>query len=145
MTIIIRKKILKTVAVEKDMRTQLNNVIFGLINQPQFWIKHRSENFTTVLNYLIVGAINQPQVWIEQKGASMDTEITPCDEEEDKKVNVHVQSNSAGAVYGLGMIGAAIYYINKGTTPREKAIGFLKALVWPVFLVKQALEFLERE
>ena len=75
----------------------------------------------------------------------MDTEITPSGETKDQKVNVRVQGGSSGAVYGLGMIGAAIYYINKGTTPQEKALGFLKALVWPVFVVKQALEYLERE
>lgn len=75
----------------------------------------------------------------------MDTNITPSNEKEDQKVNVRVQGGSSGAVYGLGIIGAAIYYINKGLNPQEKALGFLKALVWPVFLVKQALEFLERE
>ncbi len=75
----------------------------------------------------------------------MDTEITPSGETKDQKVNVRVQGGSSEAVYGLGMIGAAIYYINKGTTPQEKALGFLKALVWPVFVVKQALEYLERE
>jgi hypothetical protein len=127
------------------MRNQLNYVIFGLINQPQIWVKHRSENLTTVLNYLILGVINQPQLRIEQKGENMETEITPSKECEDEKVNVRGQGGSSGAVYGLGMIGAAIYYINKGLTPQEKALGFLKALVWPVFLVKQALEFLERE
>jgi len=74
----------------------------------------------------------------------MTTEITP-DEEKDEKVNVRVQGGSSGAVYGLGVIGASIYYINRGTTYQEKAIGFLKALVWPVFVVKQILEFLEKE
>ena len=127
------------------MRNQLNHIIFGLVNQPQIWIKHRGENITTVLNYLIFGVVNQPQLRIENKGDNMDTEITPSKECEDEKVNVRVQGGSSGAVYGLGIIGAAIYYINKGTTPQEKTIGFLKALVWPVFLVKQALEYLEKE
>ncbi len=74
----------------------------------------------------------------------MNTEITPT-EKEDKKVDVRVQGGSSGAVYGLGVIGACIYYISRGTTPQEKAIGFLKALVWPVFLVKEVLEFLEKK
>jgi hypothetical protein len=74
----------------------------------------------------------------------MTTEITPT-KEEDKNVNVRVQGGSSGAVYGLGMIGACIYYISRGTTNQEKALGFLKALVWPVFLVKGVLEFLEKE
>ncbi len=74
----------------------------------------------------------------------MATEITPVEGKE-PNVNVKVQGGSSGAVYGLGMIGAAIYYISRGTTNQEKMIGFLKALVWPVFLVKQAFEFLEKE
>jgi hypothetical protein len=74
----------------------------------------------------------------------MTAELIPT-KEEDKKVDVRVQGGSSGAVYGLGMIGACIYYISRGTTYQEKALGFLKALVWPVFLVKGLLEFLEKE
>jgi hypothetical protein len=92
----------------------------------------------------MIGIINQPQVSIKQIGEKMDTDITET-ENEDEKVNVRVQGGSSGAVYGLGVIGACIYYISQGTTPQEKAIGFLKALVWPVFLVKGALEFLDKQ
>jgi hypothetical protein len=74
----------------------------------------------------------------------MTAEISPT-EQEDQKINVKVQGGSSGAVYGLGVIGACIYYISRGTTTQEKFQGFLKALVWPVFLVKEALEFLEKE
>ena len=38
-------------------------------------------------------------------------------------------------VYILGMIGAAIYFITKATTFGAGVIGFLKALVWPAYLV----------
>ncbi|OGN90323.1 MAG: hypothetical protein A2Y88_14510 [Chloroflexi bacterium RBG_13_48_10] len=74
----------------------------------------------------------------------MTDEIAPS-EGKDEKVNVQVHGGSSGAVYGLGVIGACIFYMSRGTTTQEKAMGFLKALVWPVFLVKQALEFLEKE
>jgi hypothetical protein len=50
------------------------------------------------------------------------------------------QSNSA--VYGLGLIGAAIYFISSATTLWIGVIGFLKALVWPAFLVYYAFQFL---
>jgi hypothetical protein len=93
---------------------------------------------------MIVGVFNQPQIWIEQKGEIMTTEITPTEEKGDN-VNVRVQGGSSGAVYGLGVIGASIYYISHAITPQEKALGFLKALVWPVFLVKEVLEFLHKE
>ncbi|MBN1414923.1 MAG: hypothetical protein JW973_07470 [Bacteroidales bacterium] len=51
----------------------------------------------------------------------------------------HAQQNAAsGAVYGLGLIGAAIYFISHATTFWLGVLGFLKAIVWPVFLVYQA-------
>lgn len=46
------------------------------------------------------------------------------------------------AVYGLGFIGAAIYYISNATGFWMGALGFLKALVWPAFLVYEALKSL---
>lgn len=46
----------------------------------------------------------------------------------------------AGAVYGLGLIGAAIYYISVATSFWMGVLGFLKAIVWPVFLVWEALK-----
>jgi hypothetical protein len=46
-----------------------------------------------------------------------------------------------GAVYGLGFIGAAIYYISNATGFWMGVLGFLKALVWPAFLVYQSLKF----
>jgi len=41
-------------------------------------------------------------------------------------------------VYGLGMIGAWVYFWRKGETPGEKALGLAKGLVWPAFLVYEA-------
>jgi hypothetical protein len=89
------------------MHNQHNYIIFGLINQPQIWIKHQERALSNVLNYLLVGMINQPQVWITQTGENMSDEIEPT-EEKDEKVNVRVQGGSSGAVYGLGLIGACI-------------------------------------
>lgn len=54
-----------------------------------------------------------------------------------------VQNNApASAVYGLGLIGAAIYYISIATSFWVGVLGFLKALVWPAFLVYEALNSL---
>ncbi len=44
-----------------------------------------------------------------------------------------------GAVYGLGFIGAAIYYISTATGFWMGVLGILKALVWPAFLVYELL------
>lgn len=56
-----------------------------------------------------------------------------------------VVSGSAGAdaVYGIGMIGAWIYYFKRATTMRERVLAILKGFVWPAFLVYEALMFLE--
>jgi hypothetical protein len=45
-------------------------------------------------------------------------------------------------IYGLGFIGAAIYFISTATTFLLGVIGFLKALVWPAFLVYYLFQFL---
>ncbi len=49
----------------------------------------------------------------------------------------------SGAVYGLGFIGAAIYYLQHATTFPEGVLGILKAIVWPAMLVYKALGFLK--
>ena len=49
----------------------------------------------------------------------------------------------SGAVYGLGFIGAAIYFISHATTFWLGVLGFLKAMVWPAFLVYEALKYLK--
>lgn len=54
------------------------------------------------------------------------------------KVTQH--STSSNAVYGLGLIGAAIYYISIANSFWMGAVGILKALVWPAFLVFEALK-----
>ncbi len=56
------------------------------------------------------------------------------------KKEVH-HNAPAGAIYGLGLIGAAIYFISQATTFWLGVLGFLKALVWPVFFVWEGLKF----
>ena len=51
-------------------------------------------------------------------------------------------SNCGNAVYGLGFVGAAVYYISTATGFWIGVLGVLKAIVWPVFLVYGALKFL---
>ena len=53
-------------------------------------------------------------------------------------------SEGGSVVYCLGLIGAAVYFIGNATTFWMGVIGFLKALVWPAFLVYQAFEFLSK-
>jgi len=48
----------------------------------------------------------------------------------------------ANAVYGLGAIGAAVYFIQEATTVGMGLLGLLKALVWPAFVVYGVLKYL---
>jgi hypothetical protein len=43
--------------------------------------------------------------------------------------------------YGLGFLGAAIYYISTATGFWTGVLGVLKAIVWPAFLVYHAMKF----
>lgn len=45
----------------------------------------------------------------------------------------------SGAIYGLGLIGAAVFYIGHAAGFWAGVLGLLKALVWPAFLVYHAL------
>jgi hypothetical protein len=48
----------------------------------------------------------------------------------------------SSAIYGLGFIGAAYYYITTAAGFWMGVLGFLKALVWPAFLVYGLLKSL---
>jgi len=50
-------------------------------------------------------------------------------------------SSPAGVVYGLGFIGAAIYFLQHSNTLLTGVLGILKALVWPAFVVYKLFEF----
>lgn len=54
-----------------------------------------------------------------------------------KEFQQHAPNN---AVYGLGVIGAMIYFISNAAGFWMGVVGFLKALVWPAFLVYEALK-----
>ena len=74
----------------------------------------------------------------------MDTELETAEQEE-KKYNIQLQNHQSDAVYGIGLIGAWVYYIGRATTPQEKIRGFFKAFAWPAILVYKLFKFLEKE
>jgi hypothetical protein len=63
-----------------------------------------------------------------------------------KNMKMHAISchsaHSGSAVYGLGFVGAAVYYISTATGFWIGVLGVLKAIVWPAFLVFGLLKFL---
>lgn len=56
-----------------------------------------------------------------------------------QKVNKKVVKQSSG-VYGLGFIGALIYFIQYATSFWDGVLGVLKAVVWPAMLVYELLK-----
>ena len=51
-------------------------------------------------------------------------------------------NSSLSAVYGLGFIGALVYYISTATGFWLGVLGVLKAIVWPAFFVFELFKFL---
>ncbi|MBU1975453.1 MAG: hypothetical protein KKG59_03545 [Nanoarchaeota archaeon] len=52
------------------------------------------------------------------------------------------QCCSSSAIYGLGFVGAAIYYISTATGFWNGVWGFIKAIVWPAFMAFEVMKFL---
>ncbi len=63
-------------------------------------------------------------------------------EKQVKIINKRV-GGGGGAVYGLGFVGALVYYLQHATTFWAGIIGILKALVWPAFLIFKLFELLK--
>ncbi|MFW5754675.1 MAG: hypothetical protein ACOCV9_07710 [Marinilabiliaceae bacterium] len=50
-------------------------------------------------------------------------------------------NHTGSGVYGLGFIGAAVFFIGNATSLVTGLLGFLKALLWPAFLVYEAFKY----
>ncbi len=74
----------------------------------------------------------------------MTAESAPT-EQADRKMKVKVQGGSSDTVYGLGLVGAWMYYIGRATTNQQRVQGFLKGFIWPVTLVYELLKFFNKE
>lgn len=48
-----------------------------------------------------------------------------------------------GGAYGLGFIGAAVYYIQAADSFGTGLLGILKAIVWPAFMVYHVFRFIQ--
>jgi hypothetical protein len=65
--------------------------------------------------------------------------------EKDRKDGRAWANRGAGggnAVYGLGLVGALVYYIQHAHGFWPVVVGVLKALVWPAFVIYDLLTFL---
>lgn len=52
-------------------------------------------------------------------------------------------SATGGALYGFGLLGALVYYIQHADSILAGFVGVLKAVVWPAMLVYHLLGFLQ--
>jgi hypothetical protein len=64
--------------------------------------------------------------------------------EKDRKAWSNRNAGGGNAVYGLGLIGALVYYIHTAHGFWAGVLGILKALVWPAFVIYDLLGFLSR-
>ncbi len=48
----------------------------------------------------------------------------------------------SGAIYGLGLLGAAVYYLQHATSFLDGIIGLIKAIGWPAVILYKVLEML---
>ena len=49
---------------------------------------------------------------------------------------------SGGFLYFMGFLGAAIFFIGKAASLGAGIVGFLKAIIWPLFLVLEAFKYM---
>ncbi len=71
-----------------------------------------------------------------KKSARLDVNVNACE----CKCKHRGMCGGAGCGYGLGFLGAAIYYISTASGFWMGVLGVLKALVWPAFLVFELLK-----
>jgi hypothetical protein len=78
------------------------------------------------------------------KGDEMAAELSTTEKDE-KQVNVKLHGGGSDTVYGLGLIGAWVFYIGRAQNFQEGVVGFFKGIFWPAFLVYELLTFLHKE
>lgn len=57
--------------------------------------------------------------------------------------NITKTTHASNAVYGLGFIGAAVYYVQMASGFWSVIVGLIKALLWPAFIIYEVLRHLE--
>lgn len=50
--------------------------------------------------------------------------------------------NAPGAIYGIGMLGALVYYIQHATSFWNGALGVVEAVFWPAMVIYRVFDLL---
>jgi len=54
-----------------------------------------------------------------------------------------MKHSGSGAVYGLGFLGALVFYVQQATDIGTFVVGIIKAIVWPAIVTYAALGYLK--
>jgi hypothetical protein len=54
-----------------------------------------------------------------------------------------MRKDSSGAIYGMAVIGAAVYYVQHAVTLLAGLVGIFKAIFWPAVLIYKVLDLLK--
>ena len=54
-----------------------------------------------------------------------------------------IRQGGGEAVYGLGLIGAWVYYLSHAGTFWLGVLGFFKGIVWPAMLIYELVKYLD--
>jgi len=79
---------------------------------------------------------------IEDKIKAKVEEKCNCDCEDNHKYYHHKCHAGNGCIYGLGLIGSAVFFISQAGTFWQGVLGFLKALVWPALMAYELFKYL---
>ena len=71
------------------------------------------------------------------------TTLKTTKEQEIQKPTMVFKGNSSDSVYGLGFIGALVYYMRRAKSFQDGVVGFIKAIVWPAILVYEIFKLLK--
>jgi hypothetical protein len=63
-------------------------------------------------------------------------------EEKNIQIIKNKYGGGSGAVYGLGFIGALVYYLQNAPNFTAGLIGLFKAIFWPAFLIYEVFNLL---
>jgi hypothetical protein len=74
--------------------------------------------------------------------AKKEKENCICEKDCGCKCHMWKHQAQGSAIYGLGFIGALVYYLSTAGGFWLGVLGVLKAIVWPALLIFNALKFL---
>jgi hypothetical protein len=68
-----------------------------------------------------------------------DTSVPRQDRQRTKVIH---RGAASAPIYGLGFVGALVYYLGHAATFWLGVLGFFKAIVWPAMLVYELMKYL---